>query len=80
LLFGSSPRRKEADLICYVCRTQATGICTSCGAALCETHFREARTYAVGGARFGCPHSIARETTELPRATDTLVTRPTRAV
>jgi hypothetical protein len=68
-------------MICYVCRAPANGICTSCGAALCDTHFREARTYAVGGARFGCPHGVAaRETTARPRATDMFPTRPRRAV
>ncbi len=68
-------------MICYLCRAQAAGICTSCGAALCEPHFREARTYAVGGTRFGCPHGVAaRDATELPRSTDTLVTRPRRTV
>jgi hypothetical protein len=62
-------------MICYVCRAQAAGICTSCGAALCEDHFRAARTYAVGGTRFGCPHSVtARETTARPRETDALPT------
>jgi hypothetical protein len=68
-------------MICYVCRAQATGICTSCGAALCESHFRQALTYTVGGMRFGCPHGLgARETTALPRATDTALMRPRRAV
>ncbi len=68
-------------MICYVCCAQAAGICTSCGAALCEIHFREARTYTVGGARFGCPHGVAaRETIALRQAAEVIPTRPRRVV
>lgn len=65
---------------CYVCRAEAAGICTNCGAALCEAHFREARTYAVGGARFGCPHSISSRQATERQLSDTLPTRARRAV
>jgi hypothetical protein len=67
-------------MTCYVCRAEAAGICTSCGAALCEAHFRETRTYSVGGARYGCPHLIAtRQATERPLSAAPLA-RTTRPV
>ena len=55
-------------MTCFVCRADAVGICTHCGAALCAAHFREARAYSVGGMRFGCPHvSVSGQATERPR-------------
>jgi len=65
---------------CYVCRAETVGICTNCGAALCEAHFRETRSYSVGGTRFGCPHLIgARQATERSLSAVPLA-RTTRAV
>ena len=56
-------------MTCFICRAVAAGICTYCGAALCPAHFRDARNYAVGGARFGCPHStMSDQATERPQS------------
>lgn len=64
---------------CYMCHADAAGICTRCGAALCAAHFREARTYAVGGTRFSCPHvGMSGQATKRTRASVPLV-RSTRA-
>ena len=67
-------------MTCYPCTsqgtdTEASAVCTHCGAALCASHFREARAYKPGGmGAYACPHTPSKTTTGGLR-----VKRPSRA-
>ena len=50
---------------CYVCSLKgvasaSVATCTHCGVAMCLEHLKDAQSHSVGGANYGCPHTLAR--------------------